>query len=443
MSIRTQLYLLTALALMPGMLCAQSSPDPGTTANAQDSVSRAQGGSIGGAIAGAQVGAARDGKKHPWYDGNPNAAEEFTAYDTAQIANHFLGCFDIKILDICGFSGDGVPCLNVEYYWPETVIETNNFMIGSTIYPGEATALRESFIANKEAVLSSYRQFMSQAEIPGELKRTPHAGNTTTENLEGETENTYEAHIYRTFFDYQVTSSLAGTGFFLGAPACSLPPPERLIRDFTEAHPDYWRIPEMWPNRVHGGDGAYSGYYGPIVSLAYKNSICAKYRAGLGSQISSMIKIDPDYNPELAKLCMVQSENLADLGQLFPTVWTTELQEPIAQIVMSVRANSIFDWEGLEGPNRSNYFNPVGGSNLYRDQNNVTHVGDRPADKIQRIYPEPSGCFRMSDISERDQGLFPKGMLMEPYGNHKIVHWNRRRTCLCVSPSIHCRSVEE
>ena len=60
-----------------------------------------------------------------------------------------------------------------------------------------------------------------------------------------------------------------------------------------------------------------------------------------------------------------------------------------------------------------------------------------PADKLQRLYPEPSQCFTMKDVDKRKRPDLwnieePEGLVNpEFFGESRFAFWNYRECCIC------------
>ena len=53
-------------------------------------------------------------------------------------------------------------------------------------------------------------------------------------------------------------------------------------------------------------------------------------------------------------------------------------------------------------------------------------------DKLQRVSPEPTGCFEVGDIDYENHSLFPPGALdPEENGSIRFIYWNKRQGCVC------------
>ncbi|MCB0358791.1 MAG: hypothetical protein KDD44_04125 [Bdellovibrionales bacterium] len=63
---------------------------------------------------------------------------------------------------------------------------------------------------------------------------------------------------------------------------------------------------------------------------------------------------------------------------------------------------------------------------------NQTNIFNEDVDKLQRIYPGISDCFKVNDIDDTNLGLFPKNIIRpDQMGSIRYVHWNLRVACVC------------
>lgn len=66
------------------------------------------------------------------------------------------------------------------------------------------------------------------------------------------------------------------------------------------------------------------------------------------------------------------------------------------------------------------------------NNSNPTNIFSDRADKLQRVFPEPGECFRVNEIDEYNPGLFPKDAVRpDQLGSIRYIHWNMRVGCVC------------
>lgn len=417
-------------------------------------------------------------KEHPWTNGNPEWLQSWIAEDTEGLMEDFMGCLEPKVVGICVDPKIVLTltiALNVEYYWPEAVGETNNFCIGSFL----AGQFREPFIRTKDALTKPLLTQIKTTEgdtYEPEMS-DPHRGQSHVDDYgfhSGLRTRNYETHVYRPFLD-TILATIAPrntTGVVYENPLCLLDclPPGPFKEDQDGRNPrfainwsefllaPFWRVPELSWARVLLAAGEQEGQvlkplYGTLPGLAYHGTTlspmlphpdtrpgqnvlpaftCASYRAAKQSNPIAFAmrgQIWPLPLPEMDKLCYHQS-----LGQLYPLVGAIEVNGEATAPIAAVRR--FFEWsswgmwdvfeEGLGFRIKTNSF---------EDRQGETEYGERPGDKLQRIFPKPSACYRVDDVDERNRELWPTGLVGEDKeftGNRKEVHWNRRRCCISV-----------
>ena len=404
-------------------------------------------------------------KKHDWFNGNQGWDADWIS-DSGKIASKFFSCLSFSIK---GFCKKLPPKIRIEFWWPEVQLETNNYAIGSWL----VGQYRDEFIRTKEFLLPQALTELKtksgeKAQFPSGLRNNPNIGQSHTDdtgNLNSERTRMYESHVYRTYFDTLIS-------ILPMVPQCIkklIPPPpnKRFAVNWSEyVLAPFWRVPELSYTRTFPATtpGKYIQLFGssPFVgTLAgteyhrtsmspllahvppkYNNVLnigtCASLRASDWNRFKNPInfvmdqRILPVGSEELRKICYHHS-----VGQLYPLTGDIEANAETTAVVGAMRR--MMEWSSWEFWNsaslgfdmRTNYFNDFDGNNLFRKKNGSLDSGNRKPDKWQRVYPEPTGCFKMDDVDERNRSRFPIGMLNPSQkGSQRYVHWNRRRACV-------------
>lgn len=476
--------ILTALAvgwsfvLFSPLANAQSAQTPAelqTFQEAADSIAKSKGKeSIGRDIADkySRHGSKFEGRayeEHPWYNGNPAWLAAWMAEDTVGLMEDFFSCLELTILGPCGPC-----CIYIEFWWPEIVGEANNFCIGAFL----SGQLRPVMTTTKEAMMPLVLggMDMRRSDYPNELGEEPHVGQSHVDDtgfFPGQRVRNYESRLYRSFLD--LATAIADIPCW----SQCIPPVEEFALNYSELLSPMWRIPELSVLRPLDND-KYADLYGelPLLALvpgwgalasgvnplelrpylnvdvpdvdlsgmpalveeltgggvALKTTTCASYRAAkMNNEIPLHVRVWPTELENMDKLCYHQS-----LGQLYPLTGDIEVNSEVVGPVGGIRR--IFEWGSMDVWGdffRSNYYNDFKGENLYRrPSSQKTKKGNRKADKLQRLFPEPSECYKVKDVDERDHDLWPKGLIEEEdLGDRRVAHWNRRRCCICACPS--------
>jgi hypothetical protein len=405
-------------------------------------------------------------KQHEWYDGNPDWIEDWISSDTDAIVGDFFECLDLTVV---GWMVYYIPVLDilvleltVDYWWPEVVGEASDFCIGSFL----AGQLRSTILDIREEIMplaltqlktkdgktafdmESFKQLRSDDKRKG-FTSTPDLNET----------NHFESRVHRTFFDYILAYISENTDVFedinLNCVAdCLKYNANWFPINFSEALiSPLWRIPELSIARLNDEDDydeLYQNvftkaltpgflYHGltksPLIKvdgtdfgldIGLKRDTCSSYRDNGIRDILPSIQANTD-NEELKKNCYHSS-----VGQLYPLVGSIDAPSERTSPIAAVRR--MFEWQSMSlwgDTLRQNYFNDFDGDNLWRTPGETdTHTDNRKPDKLQRIRPAPSACYKMKDINERNGELWPKGLQEEDkdgIGVRKEVHWNRRR----------------
>ncbi|MCB0360273.1 MAG: hypothetical protein KDD44_11580, partial [Bdellovibrionales bacterium] len=328
-------------------------------------------------------------KKHPWYGGrNPQESDKEWRQESKYIMGQkpkslkrFMQCFEPRLVaSTCPYCQPSTltdeDCDEVdnsgfiwEYWWPEYVIETNNFGITSfnPVIVGKNNYLQKLY--NKHAnqfaklvdtqVESLTGVTAASSAIPGDLRKQPHLGNTHFAGLlPWDNETFLEAHVYRTNVAWAVSKKRPkGKGFWgtrgvmidgiceqidfwyngykKGNHECfydTTPQKTSPIGGFTE-HIDYspfWRFPELSklldPQKYQASrpNGLADGSY-------WQERSCASYRAaawpGKYGDLQAAVGIHANSDPTLRDICYRGG------GQLYPVVGVMETAMP--ELVMS------------------------------------------------------------------------------------------------------------
>ncbi len=196
---------------------------------------------------------------------------------------------------------------------------------------------------------------------------------------------------------------------------------------------------------------------GGLKTLPLRNASCAAYRSGTFGKGNDFFQ-EPHPLSSYAPFRAFPISGLDDVlerncyhstaGQLFPLIGTVDVASARTAPINAIRR--MFEWQSMNLWTEylgMNYFNDFKGKNLYRRPGRkkrrlTTRYKTRRADKLQRIFPSPSQCFKMKDINSRDKELFPKELFLddkERVGVYKTVHWNRRRCRILIRlPSLRC-----
>ena len=274
----------------------------------------------------------------------------------------------------------------------------------------------------------------------------------------------YEVHVYRTAFDTHLSQFAKDGGTwanFQCVADCIAYAAGRDLMNWSEMIAPLWRIPELSITRL-GDDPLYDEAFQNVPQIAlspsrggsgaaqldagglYSNT-CASYRiARMGNRLNHMFpQFQASTSSALERNCFHQS-----VGQLYPLVGTVEVGSSRTAPLAAIRR--MFEWQSMNKwgeKKRQNYFNDRQGPGLWRWAGDERFKKDydwgglRSPDKLQRIYPEPSRCFTMDQIDERNYTLFPKGLFesdVESSGIYKAVHWNRRRCKVIIDEDGNC-----
>lgn len=360
-----------------------------------------------------------------------------------------------------------------EYWWPEWEVETNNFGIAAfnpivegrvdLLHPMVGQLLESIFRPVAESYIEGKFTGGVTAEIPDELREEPHLGNAHFAGLlPGDQTLVQEAHVYRSMVA-QVTSAsrCKGCGFWdirwkklkficvpipfwyngwrRGNDECfydTLPPERGIVAGWTE-QPGwnfYWRIPEF---SAVLGDRSPELYAASVpLSLAdttyWQTRSCGSYR------ISKWPDIYQDLTTAAGMIGM-SSGPLRDIcykggGQLYPVTGTMmgHFHPLTSAAYFSRRAielsSELLRDEKFSGDFPFNWVDIYTGVPYFADRN---RSGDS-IDKLQRVFPEPSKCFKIQQIMDRNRNLFPPDAERpEGMGSTRYLYWNKRIACTC------------
>lgn len=344
-----------------------------------------------------------------------------------------------------------------EYWWPEWEIEINAWGIVALnpIVVGDDDLLQKALKEYEKKYRPKAEKYMqdvwgadaSQAAIPKGLRKAPHIGNSQFAGLlPGDQTYVEEAHVYRTnvaqavselrprgdgIWDFRyeqingkcVPISFFYNGYVKGHERCfydSTPQKTKTIIGLTEEakHEIYWRLPEF---SALLDEKKYQ--VSVPMSLAdtgyWRKNSCASYRSekweDVYGDLQSAVGIIGNTDSALSDICYYGG------GSLYPATGTLmgHFSELPSAAYLARRAIEVL-------------------AHLKKKQGKgVPHFADKKrgkdsVDKLQRVFPEPTRCFQMQEIDERNEVLFPKdGVSVDDLGSKRYVYWNKRQACTC------------
>ena len=408
----------------------------------------------------------------------------------------FMRCFEPRIiLPVCPFycyppslrpeaSGNSCPVENntgftFAFWWPENIIEVNDFGISALnpaaygradlVHPHVADNLRQVLETELDRALG-FRAGVKPGGFPDNFPDGIHQGRTKYSGiLPGDQTQVVEAHVYSSFVNARAGERRNPTkgyrdlrwkkaygicwplppiwynGYKKGNAQCfysTVPEKKPVVKLWTEEPKAamFWRFPEM--SRVLNGQ--YYRIAGPnaiprtnpmsptsegepagliIDGLTYYGSYprersCSAYRVAAYPE---------RYGQLAAQFGIVGNEwNGAELvcykggGQLFPITGTMMGHfSPLPTAAYFAR-RALYLSERMPG-NRTPFFSDK-------------------ADKLQRVYPSPSECFRANDIDDLDVEQFPPNAVdPNDWGSIRLMQWEMRSdVCVSIEGFILC-----
>lgn len=416
---------------------------------------------------------------------------EGTSFPTLQDFQTFMECIEPRlVLPICPmfcwpmeerFDGSFTSCpirrnagYVFAYWWPEQVIELNNFGTYSLnpLLFGRIDLMEPLVTQALDLILPQFTQQMLALKggsvpapgFPSGLRSDPNLGQTHHAGLlPGDQTLVTEAHVARTYVAKHTSEQRDPTegeldfiwkkkkficipvffwynGYKKGNDKCwysTHPEDGDVVHAYTESpiFALYWRFPEM--SVLLNQD-----YYMASVPVAVGGSPVGMITPQGLTHIGSYVQMRScaSYRAERWQ------NRYEDLEYAF-----TSLQNPIPGIIGDdslqhmdricyYGGGSLFPPTGT----MMGHFSPLPSAAYFarralylaahvgQGNTNPTNIFSDRADKLQRVFPEPGECFRVNDIDEYNTSLFPKDAVRpDQLGSIRYIHWNMRVGCVC------------
>lgn len=429
----------------------------------------------------------REYAEHPLDDGDPLALVNYGAIDIANVSAGLPSCLGFRWT----FWTEGLAvCSGPEFFWPEVVVTVNDY--GRSSYFQEPAA--EAQTSAWRLLLTTMRAMLIGLDpkdgIPITADDNKHHGRSATEPGGDSIHDgirTYEAHAFTSgfvFFFNEILEELKESNPIIGVIVrlfrhC-FPNRRKFVFNMSEMMPQNWRIAELSSLRVSRGEQKYREVYGPVFDLQrsvsrrmfdryshnplvpqgaagpyehlpwqalrepVRRNMCASYRAADGEAIGDALnatlmpweELVPAERgsgvwPIFERQCYHET-----FGELYPLTGAVQSNSPaIAPLLAARKFMEWASWRQWPWQIRANYFNDDHGQKqLFRrgGEDDGVKYDDRRPDRIQRLFPERTGCFTTKDVHDRNLSDFPRDLVKrEDEGEMRFVFWNRRRCGYC------------